>query len=145
MTLREAIVAEARTWIGTRFKHQASCKGAGVDCIGLIAGVAEALGIPEAKAFRDDVRFRGYGKTPDPVALRQAVAEYLDPVEVAQPGDILLLRNERDPQPSHFAFVSSPTDYMIHAYAQMRRVAEHRIDAAWRGRILSCYAFRGLS
>ncbi|HVV42913.1 MAG TPA: hypothetical protein VHC94_17820 [Nitrobacter sp.] len=36
---RDAIVAEARAWIGTRYRHQASLKGVGCDCLGLVRGV----------------------------------------------------------------------------------------------------------
>ena len=40
---RAAIVAEARAWIGTRYRHQASVKGVGCDCLGLVRGVWRAL------------------------------------------------------------------------------------------------------
>ncbi len=33
------IVASARGWIGTPYVHQASTKGAGCDCLGLLRGV----------------------------------------------------------------------------------------------------------
>jgi len=36
---RAAIVAEARSWIGTRYRHQGSLKGVGCDCLGLVRGV----------------------------------------------------------------------------------------------------------
>lgn len=36
---RAAVVAEARDWIGTPYRHQASVKHAGCDCLGLIRGV----------------------------------------------------------------------------------------------------------
>ena len=39
---RAAIVAEARAWIGTRYCHQASVKGVGCDCLGLVRGVWRA-------------------------------------------------------------------------------------------------------
>ncbi|MDG1118150.1 MAG: peptidase, partial [Flavimaricola sp.] len=29
------VVATARGWIGTPYLHQASCRGAGCDCLGL--------------------------------------------------------------------------------------------------------------
>ncbi len=38
---RAALIAEARTWIGTPWHHQAAVKGAGCDCIGFVRGVAE--------------------------------------------------------------------------------------------------------
>lgn len=34
-----AIVSEARSWIGTPYRHQASLKGIGCDCLGLVRGV----------------------------------------------------------------------------------------------------------
>src|SRR6185437_17129428 len=40
MTLtRQDIVAEARAWIGTPYRHQGSLKGIGCDCLGLVRGV----------------------------------------------------------------------------------------------------------
>src|SRR3569833_631271 len=36
---RTAIVTEARSWIGTRYRHQGSMKGVGCDCLGLVRGV----------------------------------------------------------------------------------------------------------
>jgi NlpC/P60 family putative phage cell wall peptidase len=33
------IVETARAWIGTPYRHQASVKAAGADCLGLIRGV----------------------------------------------------------------------------------------------------------
>ena len=33
------VVAAARRWIGTPYVHQASARGAGADCLGLIRGV----------------------------------------------------------------------------------------------------------
>ena len=42
-----ALVAEARSWIGTPYRHQASLKGVGCDCLGLLRGVWRALIGPE--------------------------------------------------------------------------------------------------
>ena len=43
MTTRTRIIAEARAWIGTPYRHQARCKGVGCDCLGLVRGVWRAL------------------------------------------------------------------------------------------------------
>src|SRR5688572_27964758 len=47
---RTRIVAEARAFIGTPYRHQASLRGVGCDCLGLVRGVWRALhgGEPEA-------------------------------------------------------------------------------------------------
>ena len=43
--LRAAAVKEAKTWIGTPFHHAARVKGAGVDCLMLLAEVYERAGV----------------------------------------------------------------------------------------------------
>ena len=42
---RAAVVTEAKTWIGTPFHHAARVKGAGVDCLMLLAEVYERAGV----------------------------------------------------------------------------------------------------
>lgn len=42
---RLAVVAEARTWLGTKFADNQRCKGAGCDCLGLIVGVYQYAGV----------------------------------------------------------------------------------------------------
>jgi NlpC/P60 family putative phage cell wall peptidase len=145
MIERQAIVDEARRWLGTKWKHQASLRGVGADCIGFVAGVAMAVGVAEATAWRDNPASHQYGRQPDALALLEACAIYLEPapVEGAQLGDVLVMRFTIEPQ--HFALVSAldPT-YIIHAYAQARRVVEHRLDSKWSARVVRAYRFRGV-
>jgi NlpC/P60 family putative phage cell wall peptidase len=42
---RAAILGEAQSWIGTPFHHAARVKGAGVDCLMLLAEVYEQAGV----------------------------------------------------------------------------------------------------
>lgn len=42
---RAAVIAEAKTWIGTPYHHMGRVKGAGVDCAMLLAEVYERAGI----------------------------------------------------------------------------------------------------
>ena len=146
MVTRLQIVAEARSWIGgTRWHHQGMVKGVGCDCIGLVAGVAVALGLPEGRDWQQAPSYAGYGRQPDPVALLAACDRYLDrkPFANVQLGDILLMRLKYEPQ--HFALVSSVEPLqMIHALAAMKRVTEHRVDEAWRSKIMAVYSYRGL-
>ena len=37
--LNDAVLAAARGWLGTPYRHQASVKGVGADCLGLVRGV----------------------------------------------------------------------------------------------------------
>ena len=50
MTTREQIVAAARGWAGTPYHHQASVKGVGCDCLGLIRGLWRELVGDEPRA-----------------------------------------------------------------------------------------------
>lgn len=157
MITGEQIVTEARTWIGTRYVHQASVKGAGCDCIGLVAGVAEALGLPEAKAWKLDHRYRGYAPTPVANLLVDACDVYLDKITPAQArlGDVMLFAFMK--LPMHFGIISQERHELvvmcrastlmpmmvIHAYAPAKKVVENSIDAKWLNRIVGAYRYRG--
>lgn len=137
------IVAAARGWIGTRFQHQGRLKRAaghagGVDCLGLLTGVARELdlrdraGMPLAAHDRTD-----YGHIPDSSMLLQFFNTHLwytDTAAMAE-GDILLFL--LDGSPRHLAIVSekSGMPHIIHAYAQARKVVEQPLDPWWRARI----------
>lgn len=143
MTTRAAIVAEARSWVGTRYQHQGRLKGIGVDCVGLIGGVAIAAGVAEGAQWAQDRALAGYGRIPDPKVLLGGCERYLDRIERWQVGDVLVLSVTRDP--CHFAIVSAlDPPYIVHAYARSRKVVEARLDETWAGRVRGAYAFRGV-
>lgn len=147
MTTREAIVAEARSWINTRWQHQASVKGVATDCIGLVGGVGVRLRMPDALVWAADQRCRAYGRKPDVEALRAGCEAYLEqiPVDSAGLGDILLMRYEPDSDPRHFTIISALDPmYIIHAFATARKVVENRVDRAWHDRIVGAYRYRGV-
>lgn len=144
MITGEAIVLEARRWLGTPYQHQASLMGVGCDCIGIVSGTGASFKMPEAEAWRADIRFRGYGPTPVPSKLLEACDLYLDRISVAVAalGDILLFTFLREPM--HFGIISrSDPRYIIHAYAPIGRVVEHAIDSKWERRIVGAYRYRG--
>jgi hypothetical protein len=60
MISRKQIVLEAKRWIGTPFHKQARKIGIGCDCVGLILGVVEALGIKVGKSDVSDLCHSGY-------------------------------------------------------------------------------------
>jgi cell wall-associated NlpC family hydrolase len=139
------LVAEAKDWINTRYKHQSSKKGIGTDCIGLIAGVARNCGVPDAVRWDADPRNHAYSILPSPVLLFEGTATYLQPARGPwQLGDVLLLKI-RSSEPNHFALISALDPvYIIHAYFSARRVVENRLDQHWRAGLVGAYRFRGL-
>lgn len=146
MIARAAVVAEARAWIGTRWRHQACFKGVGVDCVGLVGGVAVALGLPGAKEWASNPVWHQYGRKPDPKTLLAGCDAFMDRIHLAaaREGDVLVMHFRADPQ--HFAIISEPSPLsIIHAFAQARRVTEARVDELWRGRVVRAYAYRGIT
>lgn len=146
MTTRAELVAEARTWIGTRYRHQARRKGVAVDCIGLVGGVALACGIPNAAEWERDVDLHCYARTPESTLLLSSCARFLDrvPIASAREGDVLLFALQE--QPRHFAIlVQTEPSRIVHAYALLsaRRVVEQPLPIA-RARVIAAFQFKGL-
>lgn len=138
-TLAERLVAEAETWIGTRFQHQGRLKGVGVDCVNFIAETARAAGVTGLEIPQ------GYKPHEDGTVMLQLLNEHMSlvPTEEMQKGDVLALCDEalQDPNtPRHLVFVQEvtpKTTFIIHA--SQHGVRRHRIDAAWKRRIHSCW------
>lgn len=142
MTSRSDIIAEARSWIGTPYRHQASLKGAGCDCLGLILGVYRALigdfgeAVPPYTPLWADVS--------DADPLFAAAERHLMPVDAhnARTGDVLLFRYRVGLPAKHAAIVASATT-MIHAY-DGAAVVETTIGPWWRRRIAGAFSFPGV-
>lgn len=129
------IVDAARAWLRTPFAHQGRLLGVGCDCIGLVVGVAVALGVPvEDRA--------GYSREPQGRALRAALDAQLLRLDEPVPGCVVLMRIGREER--HVGIVArAPTGALslIHAWAQSGEVIEHHLDDAWRRRIVQSYGF----
>lgn len=145
MICAEDVVAEARTWVGTRWHHQGALKGIGCDCIGLVAGVAHELGMPEADRWLADYRRLAYTRAPDPVMLTAAAQEYLAEIgfEELAPGDVALFRIGLRPQ--HFGIVTALAPRgLVHAYAPSRRVVENTFEGQWAAACCGAFRYRAL-
>ncbi len=135
-------VQAARGWLGTPYRHQASCRGAGADCLGLVRGVWRELYGEEPEATppysadwaepqRDEVLWRA--------ALRH-LRERHDG-EIA-PGNVLLFRMRDGSIAKHLgiaAEVGTQASF-IHAYSG-HDVTESPLSAPWRRRIVAVFAF----
>jgi cell wall-associated NlpC family hydrolase len=98
---RSALIAEARSWIGTPFHHQGCLKGVGVDCGGLVRGVSVALGLlPPDYATLIPRRLHGYGRYPNMDMGRRLCDVYWTPIEreEMQPADVIVIAFDSDPQ-----------------------------------------------
>ncbi|MEC9433026.1 MAG: NlpC/P60 family protein [Pseudomonadota bacterium] len=140
---RAAVIAAARGWLGTPYRHQASARGAGADCLGLVRGVwREAVGAePEAPpAYSPD-----WSEPSREERLMAAALRHMTPVapEAARPGDALLFRmRERGPA-KHLGILieAGPTEArMIHAYSG-RGVVSSSLGPSWRRRLVAAFSF----
>lgn len=134
MTKPELIVAEARKYIGVKWRHRGR-KPWAVDCIGLVVLSVRAAGIE----MRDRT---DYGREPWKDGLRREMVDHFGaPVSAWQPGDIAVMRWEQHTEPGHVGIL---TDYangglgLVHSFSRIA-VTEHRLDEAWRSLILEVY------
>lgn len=135
---RAAIVAEARSWIGTPYRHQASLKGVGCDCLGLVRGVwRHCIGTePEAPpTYAPD-----WAEARGEEALAKAACRHLIAVKPDDfvAGDVLLFR-WRDGCVAKHAAIAGDAGTMIHAH-DGAAVCEVALAPWWRRRL--AFAFR---
>ncbi|NOD34208.1 MULTISPECIES: NlpC/P60 family protein [unclassified Ruegeria] len=143
MTLKKQdIVAEARSWVGTPYVHQASTKGAGTDCLGLLRGVWRALigQEPEAVPIYSLDWSEPQGEERMWAAAQRHLVE--KPVSRFAPGDVLFFRMREGSVAKHLGIVSAtqPTPRFIHAYSR-RGVVENALSVPWQRRVVSCFEF----
>jgi putative phage cell wall peptidase, NlpC/P60 family len=134
------IVAIARSWIGTPYVHQASVKGAGCDCLGLLRGVWREFNGEEAE---DIPPYLPDWNVPGGETLRDGLARHLSPIALAAiaPGDVVLFRMVPRASARHCAIVGERDGVLtlIHA-RQNKRVGEEPLSPFWRAKL--AYAFR---
>ena len=138
---RAEIIAEAASWIGTPYQHQASVKGAGCDCLGLVRGVWRALYGNEPEAlppYTPDWAETGGGER----LLEAARRHLMEKQGGAEPGDVLMFRIETSVPAKHCGILSAP-GRVIHAY-WARSVTETRLGDWWTRRIAGVFAFPGV-
>lgn len=133
------IVTAARAWIGTPYHHQASVRGAGCDCLGLVRGVyRDVTGLdPETPPAysRDWAEARGLE------TMLDAAARHLNPVALAEaaPGNILIFRLRVDTVAKHAAILATPQT-MIHAIEGVC-ACEVSFGPWWRRRLAAVFEF----
>ncbi len=134
--MRRDVVVAARRWIGTPYQHQASCEGAGADCLGLVRGIwrevcgAEPMQVP---AYTPD----WFAAARDERLLAAMNSHFCAVRSDAQIGDVLVFRLRSVAK--HLAVVSA-RGKIIHAYSG-RGVVETPLSPAWERRIAGVFRF----
>ncbi len=138
--MRADIVAQARLWIGTPYVHQASVRGAGADCLGLVRGLwREIYGAePEAvPAYTPD-----WGEVGHDELLLGGALRNLEPAEIEAAGDLLVFRMRQGAVAKHLG-IQTETGAgasFIHAYDRHGTV-ESPLSQPWRARIAGRFRF----
>lgn len=133
-------VAElARGWIGTPYLHQASTKGAGCDCLGLLRGVWRELKGHEPEAV--PAYTRDWSEPARDEALWRAARRHLREKardEAPEAGDILLFRMREGMVAKHLGIqgrVGAEASF-IHAYSG-HGVMESAFTRPWARRVVA--------
>jgi NlpC/P60 family putative phage cell wall peptidase len=136
------IVAEARAWIGTPYRHQASLKGVGCDCLGLVRGVWRALYGDEPEAM--PAYSRDWAEAARCETLALAAGRHMTAIGCSgfRSGDVLLFRWRAGLTAKHAAIVTAP-DRMVHAH-DGAAVAEVALAPWWRRRLAFAFRFPGV-
>ncbi len=136
------VVAVARSWIGTPYRHQASVRGAGADCLGLLRGIWRELCGHEPvvlPAYTAD-----WAEPAGREVLLEAANRWLIPRSgaVIAPGDVLLFRMREGGIAKHLGIAGEvgPTASFVHAYSG-HGVVESPLSDPWERRIVARFAF----
>jgi len=132
------IVRAARGWLGTPYHDQASVKGVGCDCLGLIRGVWREVIGPEPMPVPP--YSRDWGEAGPHEVLAEAARGAMVQVEIAEArtGDVVLFRMRQGAIAKHAGILSGKGRF-IHAY-ERTGVIEQELTDPWRRRI--AFAFR---
>jgi hypothetical protein len=138
---RQAVVACARSFIGTPYQHQQRMKGVAVDCAGLVIGVAREL-----KLVAPDFDVNGYTRQPDGSMLDWC-DRFMTPVRRDQlaPGHVVAIAFDADPQ--HVGIVGERRYghlTIIHSASALRCVVEHRLLWHAKMRYVGSWALPGV-
>ena len=137
------IVEAARAWLGTPYHDQASVKGVGCDCLGLIRGVWREVVGPEPMPVPPYSRDWGEAGPHEVLAEAARVAMIEIAVSDALTGDVVLFRMRAGSIAKHAGILTNGRQNIhsfIHAY-ERTGVIEEPLNEPWRRRIVFAFRF----
>ncbi len=136
---RDEIVRVARAWVGTPYHHQASVRGVGADCLGLVRGVWRELYGSDAEA--PPPYSRDWAEVGGEETMLAAAARHLRPIAAsgAGPGDVLIFRLRAGTVAKHAAILTGEAT-MVHAM-EGAPACEVPLSGWWRRRIAGAFRF----
>ena len=140
---RAAIIAAARRWLGTPYRHQGARLGVGTDCLGVVLGVwREVYGITprHPSGYSPDWAESVRGEP-----MLAYCREQMRPVRpgARRPGDLLVFRWSVHVPAKHLGVLVEPTA-MVEA-RERHAVALTTLTPWWTRRIAGVFAFPPLA
>jgi NlpC/P60 family putative phage cell wall peptidase len=139
---RARIIMIARTWSGTPYHHQASTKGVGTDCLGLVRGIyREIYGVEAAPV-------PGYSNDWAEASGRETLLEAAQlhlrqvPLPEATSGDVLLFRWRARTVAKHVGVLLG-RPRLIHAFEDVP-VCEIKMSPWWWRHAVAAFRFPGV-
>lgn len=136
-TLEHRVVAEAKTWIGTPYKHLGRDRF-GIDCAGLIIKVAHALGI-------SDYDTSNYSRRPNPQEFLRELRGKMDRVPKGELAHGMVGVFREPSHPCHVGIFERDEDgrlFIIHSYAPARKVVREPLTEDRMSRLLMVFRYR---
>lgn len=147
MITRQCIIDEALSWEDTPYHHLQRCKGAGVDCIQFVVGVALNCGLlTEAQINRIPYYTDQWHLHKNEELLLNTIRTFdvcEVPIETRQPGDILIFQYGRV---CNHVSIFLPNNELIHATGNgVRKVTRHSFDLSLQKRLRHCFLMPGIT
>jgi NlpC/P60 family putative phage cell wall peptidase len=139
---RAEIVAIARSWIGTPYHHQASLKGVGADCLGLIRGIWREVYAQEPELIGPYTP--SWSEATGIERMLEGARRHLteQPMGSMSAGDVLIFRIRQGAVAKHAGLLTDGR-HMVHAQEGVP-VSEVALGAWWRRRIAGVFRFPGV-
>ena len=142
MIARAAFLTEARRWIGTPYRHQASTFGSGADCLGLIRGVWRNLLGQEPElvpAYTSD-----WSEPDGAEALLAAAFRWLEPKPLSSDelAEVIVFRMREGSVAKHLGIAAelNGNKTFIHSYTD-HGVVESSLSRPWQRKIVARFDF----
>jgi cell wall-associated NlpC family hydrolase len=133
------IVSVAKTYVGTPFHHLGRVKNLGIDCVGIILGVAKELEIP--LVIHPD--FERYGRRTKNLSLLEYMDEQFLILKKREVGSIAVSWwDQQTKEPSHLGIVTSIG--MVHTNGHLKIAIEEHWSPKWVTRIVAFYKYPGV-
>jgi NlpC/P60 family putative phage cell wall peptidase len=138
--LRNRIIGIAKSWVGTPYHHQASLKGVGCDCFGLIRGIWREL-YDDTDPETPPPYTWDWAETKSEESMLIAARKHLIEIDSkdAIGGDIFIFRYKQGYNAKHSVILTSRTT-MIHAI-NGSSVCEVNLQDWWIRRIAAAFKF----